>query len=646
MPYRLIGGNNKKIRVTSMIDGNISLTPLHKGYIGTFNATKPFSKGKVSFAPEGDKFEGLYRRGACFTRPFITDKVEDIPPETQNLLCKKGKVYTIYYFVAENGCRCSFEGGKDPSLVLETGDDNRNVSSAILFLTISGEDICALFKDAAEILSERFENVKLLKDKILPAFIDKIGFCTYNAFYDKISKDILCVFLRQMNDKGQKIGFILLDDGWISSTPVGAMKGFDADKVKFPDGLKGFSDTVKKEFGLSDVIVWHTFMGYWTGLDPASFGDYELKRDIFDFSDTFKGKRASAEYFPINTMGDFYPENLRGRDVCFAIDLFHWYRDYYKFLRDSGISGTKIDAIGWIEVVNRNNGGRVEGAKKFIGAAQSAGKEYLSSNNLFCSCNTNDFFFSSGNGNLIRTSEDYMPDDVQSHGDHIFYNAHAAMWMGEFFVCDFDMFQSGNTCGDFHAVARAISGGPVYFTDNPKGISYDILKTVATAEGDVPRLISYPRLTEDCLFKKPKDGFIKMFNEGKNSLVLGIFNCVNEDREESVNTEFLSDNARYAAYSFLNGFIGVVEKGNSIPEEMHGLTADVISFVPISNGIAVIGEKGKIIPAEFTDSSAEGDILKVSCIETSDIIVYSERNTPSIFALPVKKDEIKVIDLA
>ena len=87
-----------------------------------------------------------------FWKRFITDNIKKVPRETQNLLCKKGDLYTLYYFVAENGCRCSFSGGEEPSLILETGDNNRKVLEATCFFTISGTDIKALFKTAFNII--------------------------------------------------------------------------------------------------------------------------------------------------------------------------------------------------------------------------------------------------------------------------------------------------------------------------------------------------------------------------------------------------------------------------------------------------------------------------------------------------------------
>lgn len=69
---------------------------------------------------------------------------------------------------------------------------------------------------------------------------------------------------------------------------------------------------------------------------------------------------------------------------------------------------------------------------------------------------------------LFRNSEDFFPDVASSHTQHIFANAHNSVLTRYLnIIPDWDMFQTSHEYSAFHAAARAVSGGPIYFTDAP-----------------------------------------------------------------------------------------------------------------------------------------------------------------------------------
>lgn len=69
---------------------------------------------------------------------------------------------------------------------------------------------------------------------------------------------------------------------------------------------------------------------------------------------------------------------------------------------------------------------------------------------------------------LLRNSDDFFPDIDSSHAWHIFCNANNALLTRYLNVLpDWDMFQTIHDYARFHAVGRCVSGGPIYFTDEP-----------------------------------------------------------------------------------------------------------------------------------------------------------------------------------
>jgi hypothetical protein len=48
------------------------------------------------------------------------------------------------------------------------------------------------------------------------------------------------------------------------------LASFDADAAKFPHGLAGLASVLREQYNIPHVGVWHTFQGYWDGVDVNS----------------------------------------------------------------------------------------------------------------------------------------------------------------------------------------------------------------------------------------------------------------------------------------------------------------------------------------------------------------------------------------
>jgi hypothetical protein len=103
--------------------------------------------------------------------------------------------------------------------------------------------------------------------------------------------------------------------------------------------------------------------------------------------------------------------------------------------------------------------------------------------------------------NLARNSDDYLPDSPQNAKEHIYQNAYNAYWTANFAYPDWDMFQSHDPNAEFHAVGRAISGGPVYFTDEPGKERPELLRRLAFSDGRLLMLDEPGRVTRDLLLR-------------------------------------------------------------------------------------------------------------------------------------------------
>ncbi|GMH27307.1 hypothetical protein Nepgr_029150 [Nepenthes gracilis] len=90
------------------------------------------------------------------------------------------------------------------------------------------------------------------------------------------------------------------------------------------------------------------------------------------------------------------------------------------------------------------------------------------------------------------------------------------------------MFHSLHPAAEYHASARAISGGPIYVSDEPGKHNFELLKKLVLPDGSILRAQLPGRPTKDCLFNDPaRDGvsLLKIWNMNKYTGVLGVYNC-------------------------------------------------------------------------------------------------------------------------
>ncbi|PIA52521.1 hypothetical protein AQUCO_01000414v1 [Aquilegia coerulea] len=152
---------------------------------------------------------------------------------------------------------------------------------------------------------------------------------------------------------------------------------------------------------------------------------------------------------------------------------------------------------------------------------------------------------------VIHVGDDFWTAESQTdpngvfwlQGCHMVYCAYNSLWMGNFFHPDWDMFQSTHPCAKFHAASRAISGGPIYVSDNVGKHDFELLKSLALPDGSILRCESYALPTRDCLFEDPlHDGktLLKIWNLNKYTGIIGAFNCQGGgwSRKDRSNTSF------------------------------------------------------------------------------------------------------------
>ncbi|XP_042435832.1 stachyose synthase-like [Zingiber officinale] len=294
-------------------------------------------------------------------------------------------------------------------------------------------------------------------------------------------------------------------------------------------GLGGLIKDLKAKFkGLEDVYVWQALCGAWGGVRPGSTH--------------LDAKLVPGKLSPglAGTMGDLAVDKILegGIGLVNPAQAGELYDSMHSYLAGAGVTGVKVDVIHTLEYVSEEYGGRVELAKAYYdGLSKSISKNFNGTGIISSMQQCNDFFFlGTWQVNMGRTGDDFWFEDPNGdpmgvywlQGAHMINNSFNSLWMGQFMQPDWDMFQSDHACGEFHAAARAICGGPVYVSDAVGSHDFDLIRKLVFNDGTIPKCVHYALPTRDCLFANPlfdEKTALKIWNLNKFGGVIGAFNC-------------------------------------------------------------------------------------------------------------------------
>lgn len=595
---------------------------------------------RIADWPGFDRALVCRRDNPFWTRPAWLNGPGEMPEQTQFLLIRrKGKAprFLAVLPLTDGGMRSQLHSIDGQAALVSASGDSRHVPCGFVMAAVAeGDDPYALTERLFAAALAAIGVGRPRKDKPVPAFVDDFGWCSWNAFGQKVTERGVIAALKSFAKGRLPVGFYILDDGWQQTAGYEAvgddgqprrhagLTGFDADGEKFPAGLAGLIRRVKQATGLRHFGVWHALQGYWGGLAPDGepYKHYETFRDCL------------------------------GRAIVKPAESYRFFHDYHAHLRDCGVDFVKVDNQSRLEENVRQRYPVGSAARTVRQALEGSAAVHFGGQMINCMGMSGDMLLQLAASNVARSSDDFYPNRPNNPGRHLVDNAYNNLWAAQLAVCDWDMFESHHPYAEMHAMARAISGSPVYCTDTPGRQDFALLGKLILADGRTLRCPEPAQVTADCLMVDPLNEpvLLKLFNclDGGHAL-LGVFNCratpeldaegdtpvvfTSAQRQALAATATLGPGdvpalaeGNYAIYSHRTGLLTLMKSDDRAEITLEKFAADLLVLAPVEHGLGMLGLLDKFnSPAAVEQWGFDQRTLVAALVAGGAVGLYARR---------------------
>ena len=543
-----------------------------------------------------------------WTRPAFVSSFDAVPQETAILFYRQGGLYRCLLALPGDRFRAHFEGGSGRAdtvrLVLSADGAGYREIHETAMLAASDPDPYRCMEKAMERAAKLY-GIPLREERPFPALFEKLGWCSWDAFYQDISEAGMLEKAEEIREKQLPFGWMLIDDGWQDYVDE-RMKSYGSNPEKFPSGLKGCVDKIRETCGIEKIGVWHAFSGYWCGIDPEG----DLAKEHPDlFMSTHQGKLLPK------------PEKAEA-----------FYGEWYRRLAEAGISFVKVDSQSSTRQHYRTNTPTGRTAAALHQGLDRAAEKYMGGNLINCMGMAMEDVLQRPSSALSRNSDDFFPMEEKSFREHLLENAFNCPWHNVIYHGDWDMFWSNHPQAEKHALLRALSGGPIYVSDRVGETAPEVLRPLCYDDGSILRADRGAVPTIDCLLIDPeKSGYLKLQNVCRGVGYLAVYSCDEKGCTAPMRVGDISrlspEAGRACAVwspTLSSGFRA--EKDTVWDCSLPGDGYCLYQLAPIENGVAVFGRADKYLSSHAIQSiSREGGALTVRLREAGPVLIYSEK---------------------
>lgn len=525
-----------------------------------------------------DKILGSYHDRAWWMMPNFVDRFEDIGYRNQGMLIKNGSESIHLLGLCGDDFRGEMCPGGDLCLMSSM---NGKFTLHGAFVTIAASEdpfdaVAINYRAAHDCGAIR---IPLRDEREMPDVFNGFGYCTWDSFYENVSSEKIYQKLEEFRSKNIPVRWVLIDDGWMD-TENGRLRGFGADREKFPEGLKAAVAKMKREYGVEKVGVWHAFFGYWDGVADGSPLYEEQKQNLF--------RNETNRIIPA-------PDTEKA---------FRFWDAWHSYLRDCGIDFVKVDGQSFesfyfrdvmptAEVCRRNHAALDRSVNKNFGGAviNCMGMDM---ENVFARTTA-----------ISRNSDDFYPNRQRGFIKHLCQNVYSAIWHAQIYFCDFDMWWSDHESAVQSGVLRAISGSAIYVSDELDRSRRETIIPTVEDDGTVMFCDLAALPTRDCVYTNCEDEkkLQKIWNKSGKAFAVAAFNVNQCDVTDEVvfkEVPCIDANTEYVAYEYFTKKFQRVTANTSVSLTLPENGVAVWSVYPVehdSNGdYIMLGNTEKYVP--------------------------------------------------
>ncbi|HIX93343.1 MAG TPA: alpha-galactosidase [Firmicutes bacterium] len=526
---------------------------------------------------EPDALLGSHHDCPWWMYPAFVKSFDELKPRTQSLLVKSGE--QNYYMLPLTGDNfyCEINSGR-----LYISSDTSGIcrlTGAFLAVSVSADPYKAVddcFKYAREVGAIR---VPLKAERTLPELFRGFGWCTWDAFYAKVTSKGIFEKLDEFREKNIPVKWVIIDDGWIQNRDS-RLTSFEENREKFPEGFKATIARMKEEYGVEKVGVWHAFNGYWNGVDPNSALYY--------------GQRDNLDVTPSGVVVPSFDEDK----------AFRFWDSWHSYLASVGVDFVKVDNQSSNSAYINGALPTAEGCRKAHNALERSVYKNFGGAIINCMGMDMENVLARPHSAVSRNSDDFFPRRERGFVKHLVQNVYNAIWHGQLYYCDFDMWWSDHESAVQSGVLRAISGSPIYVSDEVNKSSRDAILPVVEDDGRVMLCDNAARPTLDCMY-----GFgdvLTIWNQSGGSFggtIYGAaaFNLSDSEVKGSLAAADIPGlDGDYVAYEYFTKKFTRVNKGSLLDYSLGVNGVAVWSIYPVlrddSGEYILLGDVSKYLP--------------------------------------------------
>lgn len=546
----------------------------------------------ISDIPQSTAYMANFMRCSFWCGTKIFGALSEMPERTQALLSRAENSEYTYLLTAcdkyfKSNIKACDNGGC--TVFIYSHFPQSKCSECILIIGIGNDPYTLPTLTAEYGLKVMKKSGKTRKHRRYPEVFEYLGWCSWDAFHMDVTHSDLLKKAEEFKEKEIPVRWMIIDDMWAEchnnnrkTMHSREMYNFEADPQRFPDGLGAAVNDLKDQYGMK-VGIWYPTTGYWNGIDPEG--------------------PIAKEHSDLLTVG-FNGRLLPSPD---RTKLFEYFYMFNSFFKSCNADFLKVDYQSCILDNYDHLVPMGLMAKNLHIAIESTVGVYFDGNLINCMGMANENFWNRPNSVINRISGDFMPEDRKWFVQHLIQCSFNAFAQGSIYTGDWDMWWSDDAQGTKNAVLRAMSGGPVYVSDELGRSVKEKIMPIVYSDGRIIRLKESARPVLECLLEDCEHNgkIYKVFNRTENGGILAAFNI--DEQENSVSGKIsVSDiygmeDCRCAVIDYFAKTVKILEKGERIELTLENYDDFRLYYIiKLENTVTPVGIMDKYMaPATF-----------------------------------------------